>query len=108
MVDINKNIFLNIKMSNIINDAKPYQPIITHYNSPDEVPYDDVREMGRLHQLKCLRKKRNELLMETDKYLLPDFPVSKEELEQIKVYRQNLRDIPNNNFVFPSKPDFLK
>ena len=100
-------------MSNTINDNKPYQPIITHYNSPDEVPYDDVREMGKQHQLNCLRQKRNELLIETDKYLLPDFPnMTDKRLEELKLYRQQLRDYMINPDIykvqFPPKPDFIK
>lgn len=41
-----------------------------------------------------LRTERDTRLYNTDKYLLPDYPISPEALEAIKVYRQLLRDIP--------------
>ena len=51
-----------------------------------------------------LRLKRNSLLMETDKYMLPDYPISAEDLEKMKVYRQELRDFFQKDEVinFPS------
>ena len=52
-------------------------------------------------------KIRNNLLLETDKYLLPDFPITAEQLEIVKEYRQALRDFPNNNYEIPEKPDFV-
>ena len=62
-----------------------------------------------------LRNERNKLLFDTDKYVLPDFPITPENLEIVKEYRQQLRDffqrdeiqnlsIPN----LPSKPKFIK
>lgn len=53
------------------------------------------------------RKKRNDLLTETDKYLLPDYPITPENLEIVKEYRQALRDFTKNNYVLPDKPEFL-
>jgi len=44
-----------------------------------------------------LRNTRNSLLELTDKYLLPDYPITQENLEIIKTYRQTLRDFINNN-----------
>lgn len=41
-----------------------------------------------------LRTARDALLTETDKFMLPDYPISAEELEKIKAYRQKLRDLP--------------
>ena len=40
------------------------------------------------------RNIRNCYLMQTDKYLIPDFPISDEKRKEIKEYRQILRDIP--------------
>ena len=54
-----------------------------------------------------LKNKRNSILGETDKYLLPDFPITPEQLEIIKTYRQQLRDFTNNNYIMPDKPDFV-
>jgi hypothetical protein len=44
-----------------------------------------------------LRNTRNSLLAATDKYLLPDYPISQENLEIMKTYRQQLRDVININ-----------
>lgn len=38
------------------------------------------------------RDNRNRLLRESDFYVLPDYPISTENLETIKEYRQKLRD----------------
>ena len=54
-----------------------------------------------------MKFKRNILLNETDKYLLPDYPITPENLEIVKTYRQKLREITNNNYILPEKPDFV-
>lgn len=41
-----------------------------------------------------LRSARDTKLNDTDKYSLPDFPLSDEERESILEYRQRLRDLP--------------
>ena len=41
-----------------------------------------------------LRTERDARLAATDKYLLADYPISTEELGNIRTYRQALRDIP--------------
>jgi hypothetical protein len=51
-----------------------------------------------------LRSTRDQLLTQTDKYLLPDFPIIPENLILIKEYRQQLRDFSNNNFIIPDFP----
>jgi hypothetical protein len=42
--------------------------------------------------LNSIRNERDSLLYNTDKYMLPDYPISLENLEKIKIYRQELRD----------------
>lgn len=45
---------------------------------------------------KCATKVRNErdrLLVESDKYLLPDYPIDEIKLDKVVAYRQTLRDI---------------
>ncbi len=44
-----------------------------------------------------LRNTRNAYLQLTDKYLLPDYPITPENLEIIKAYRQYLRNYINEN-----------
>ena len=39
-----------------------------------------------------LRQQRDELLKATDKYMLPDYPITSNNLILIKDYRQQLRD----------------
>lgn len=56
------------------------------------------------------REKRNSLLYATDHYFLMDSPVSGDKLEALKVYRQALRDVPQqegfpHDVVFPEKPE---
>jgi hypothetical protein len=47
---------------------------------------------------------RNQLLAESDKYVLVDFPITPENLILIKQYRQQLRDFTNNDYIIPDKP----
>jgi predicted ATP-dependent Lon-type protease len=54
-----------------------------------------------------LKNTRNLILAETDKYLLPDYPITSEQLEIVKKYRKSLRDFTNNNYIMPDKPDFV-
>ena len=53
------------------------------------------------------KKIRNNLLLETDKYLLPDFPITPENLIIIKEYRQQLRNFTLNDYILPKSPDFI-
>lgn len=54
-----------------------------------------------------LKNQRNLILNETDKYLIPDYPITPENLIIVKEYRQALRDFTLNNYVLPDKPDFV-
>lgn len=54
-----------------------------------------------------LKNTRNQLLNETDKYVLPDFPINADNLIKIFEYRQLLRDFTKNNYILPDKPDFI-
>ena len=64
-------------------------------------------EYNKISNKISLKNKRNSILGETDKYLLPDFPITPEQLEIVKIYRQALRDFTNNNYIMPDKPDFV-
>lgn len=55
-----------------------------------------------------IRKERNRLLVESDFSQLSDSPLSEEQKEEWRVYRQALRDITSQdgfplNVVFPTK-----
>lgn len=41
-----------------------------------------------------VRAERNKRLALTDHFVMPDYPISQDKLEEIKVYRQALRDLP--------------
>ena len=56
-----------------------------------------------------VRLERNRLLSDTDHLIQSDYPISDEKKQDIKVYRQALRDIPQqdgfpDNIVWPDKP----
>ena len=64
------------------------------------------------------RNLRNELLNQTDRYLLNDYPITEEQKTEVINYRQKLRDFINENkskylddginFIeFPKASDFL-
>jgi hypothetical protein len=50
---------------------------------------------------------RNQFLDKTDKYLLPDFPITPEQLEIVKEYRDKLRNFTLNDYFLPNKPIFI-
>jgi hypothetical protein len=65
----------------------------------------------------CFRREnRNQLLKESDKYLIFDYPITAENLELVKIYRQQLRDYmdlvevksynSSNNIPLPDFPQF--
>ena len=56
-----------------------------------------------------VRLERNKLLSDTDHLIQSDYPISDEKKQEIKAYRQALRDIPQqdgfpDNIVSPDKP----
>ena len=59
-----------------------------------------------------VRSQRDAKLSVTDYLIVPDYPISPEDLEAVKVYRQALRDIPEQsgfpkNVQWPIEPQFL-
>lgn len=61
---------------------------------------------------KEIRSKRDKLLRDTDKYLISDYPISPESLEQVKAYRVSLRELPEQSgfpteVVFPVMPKIV-
>ena len=51
-----------------------------------------------------LRNQRNKLLLESDKYVLLDYPITSNNSILIKDYRQNLRNFTENNYIIPLFP----
>lgn len=86
----------------------------------DDIP-SDIIKVEKINQIDFLRKKRDKLLIETDKYMLIDYPnMDSAKLEEIKTYRQQLRDYMSHQSVvnydgyhidriidFPTKPSFI-
>lgn len=78
----------------------------------DEEIFDDTDFLT----LAGTRENRNILLKESDKYLLPDYPILESNVILIKEYRQTLRDYMNlpevinykssNNIPLPPLPTF--
>jgi hypothetical protein len=64
-------------------------------------------EYNKISNIISLKNTRNQLLEKTDKFLLSDYPISPEQLEIVKQYRQALRDFTNNNYEMPEKPSFV-
>ncbi len=57
-----------------------------------------VEELRPLKALEALRTERNDVLENTDRYTLPDFPHPSEDVRQAWLdYRQALRDLPANS-----------
>ena len=55
------------------------------------------------------RSKRDQLLADTDYLLMPDYPIESDRLAKVKIYRQALRDIPEQSgfprtITWPDKP----
>ena len=78
----------------MINDN---QPVSTSYNSPNDVPPElDPNAIETYKYM--IRNQRNQLLKNSDIYVLQDLPITPQNLIIIKTYRQALLDIPENNF----------
>lgn len=68
---------------------------------------EEFIEVVKNETIKHLKKMRNKFLLETDKYLLPDYPISPEDLIIIKDYREQLRNFTLNDYILPDKPAFV-
>lgn len=73
----------------------------------------EVEKIKFEEKLNEIREIRNQKIKETDYVLLCDTPYSDEFKEQIKIYRKELRDLPNkilsgeidiDNVIFPEEP----
>ena len=56
-----------------------------------------------------IRIQRNDLLKQTDYLMMSDYPISDDRLAKVKIYRQALRDIPEQSgfprtITWPEKP----
>lgn len=51
-----------------------------------------------------VRAIRNQYLTDTDKYMIPDFPITEEERQQYKNYREYLRNYPETENWYEQNP----
>jgi hypothetical protein len=67
---------------------------------------EEKQIIGEDPEIKRLRLifTRNQLLAESDKYVLIDYPISADDLLIMKQYRQQLRDFTNNDYIIPDFP----
>ena len=74
-----------------------------HMNKPGPLPEGAITERPAAPEpttdelFAQLRAARDAKLTATDKYLLPDYPISADALSAIKAYRQALRDLPDQD-----------
>jgi hypothetical protein len=68
--------------------------------------------LNETYYMTDLRGRRNLELARVDKYLMPDYPITEENLAIVKTYRQDLRDCPNAELiadrVLPDCPEICK
>ena len=83
---------VKVEVEEVISDNTPPKEKRVKSKSPGESNEDPA-----YWHLVFIRNTRNSYLSLTDKYILPDYPITPEKLEIIKVYRQHLRDFMNNN-----------
>lgn len=74
----------------------------------DEFP-DTLEDPEYINKKSEIIQRRNILLNDSDYLMMIDYPISDEKRQEIKVYRQALRDIPQQdgfpeNIVWPDKP----
>ena len=108
---------------NIFFDETEYNKFVQPYVDQFDAEKARVEELERIRQKQeedeynrkynveqRMREQRDSLLAETDVYLLPDYPITEEKLDEILKYRQALRDITEQegwprNIVWPEKPE---
>ena len=78
--------------------------------SVEVLPSDDSLADFQAAKLKA---ERDSLLRATDYLVQPDYPITESQREEVKSYRQELRDVPQQEgfpkeVVWPDKPSFIK
>ena len=79
------------------------------HSKPTQAELDSVQDIAiQKVELARIRAKRNGLLQESDWTQLPDVPLTQVKKDEWKLYRQKLRDMPQNYIatgktVYPTK-----
>ena len=61
------------------------------------IPRAEVEEKALESKKRSVRRERDRKIAETDYFLAPDYPISAEDREAVKDYRQALRDVPQQD-----------
>ena len=77
----------------------------THFNPTTNVFYTPPETIQQQQETQN-RAWRDRILIETDKYVLLDFPITTQQKDEVVIYRQGLRDYPIN-WIKPTPPTFL-
>lgn len=93
------------------DSSETYRIIKAQFDSGELVPDEPEIDLDAISAE--VRAKRNRILTDTDYLVTPDYPISDVDLEVVKAYRQDLRDISKQNgfpldVVWPEKPAFIK
>ena len=90
------------------DQAPMYNEIIDLYNAKAfEIEEYQEPEISEENLAEEIRNKRDRLLSQSDKYMLPDYPISDDDRTLIRGYRQALRDITKQE-SFPLSVEFPK
>ena len=74
-------------VNGVLTEIKEYGPLPAGWSATPPAPTTE-------QLFSTLRAARDARLSATDKYLLPDYPISADSLALVKIYRHALRDIP--------------
>jgi hypothetical protein len=106
-----------------IRDWREERVLLAILDDGEDITFEMLQqkqlELEQKEAWKLLRQLRNQLISDTDYLLMIDYPISAEKLEEWKVYRQALRDLPSTSnptldergkldmtsFVLPEKPN---
>lgn len=104
----NREIF--VSSSREILEDKVIETIITRDRTPQEI--EDKNNEELINKWNNIRSRRNELLRQSDIYVLVDRwnSMTIEKQQEWSIYRQELRDLPNkfsnpDSVVFPNVPN---
>lgn len=80
-----------------------------HEQPTEEVIMTKLKELQDAEPMRLLRIERKKVLTDTDKYMTMDYPMTEEERNAMREYRQVLRDLPQNDITeIPEAPLIIK
>ena len=112
---IRRLLFENTNLIHTYESDDDFEQYYDSFPEPKKIPTTEfvalVNQELQTEGLKLLRKERNRLLVECDWIVsISDSPFPQEKIDEWKVYRQALRDLPANtedpfNPVWPTPPE---